>query len=488
MYQAEAFGVKTETAAMRRVRKRRRVRMRLASLGAWVWVLAASAAGLPAPANAWENDVHYGMTWWLAVKVGFSAQHAEWIAAGNQGVDDSYVTGPVIGTAVSSCTATDASGSATVARNHFPSRVLPGADAALRVVTKGEPYWETRRAQPPIVDGTEPTLLALGRYLHSLQDTWSHQGKPDIPLSCDPKYAWGHALARGGWSCHLADLTHKWVESDVMPMAKATYDALLAAYGRKPKSEWKEVKGQVLEFARLDDKLRKAQWLQRAGVKNPNDVAFATSLQNCPGKSGCAFDSAYVEAEKSWAQRLTKLPPIAPQVPTQLRALLMKFGQAMIAGDTASLRSMIDHDLAQIAVLRALRSNSSCARLYDEYFKWALSEPFRKAIGAQQPVALCELAMQLQTDRKDDLDCSKATDTLIKAREEARPRGPDLNKLSIKNPFAFSHVRRALDDERTVEYWVDGYFPHLSTDRLLLGLAKHGEEFKVTAFLWQADE
>lgn len=489
MHQVEEFDTETVVGAAPRVQTLCRVLLRIASPRSWAQLLAASAVGLSTSAPAWETDVHYGMTWWLAIKVGFSEQQAKWIASGDQGVDDSNVTGPVVSTTISSCIATDAAGSATVARNHFPSRVMPPADAASRIVTKGEPWWETRRAVPPIVDGTEPTLLALGRYLHSLQDSWSHQGKPDVPLSCDGRYAWGHALARGGWSCHLADLTYKWVEPDVMPMAKATYDALLTAYGKKPKFRWDQVAGQVREFALLDNKFQKAGWLEQRGVTNARDVAYSTSLKNCPdGQSGCNFDYAVEEAMKHWDRRVSKLPPISPQLPSELRALLVTFGQALTAGDEKLLRSLVDQELARLAMERALRINSSCARLYEEQFKWSLLEAFLAARGAHQPVALCELAMQIQSNEKGGLDCSAATAAAIKAYGEGRPRGPDLRKLGIRNPFAFSHVRRAQDGEKDVEYWADGYFPHLSKDRLLLGLAKRGQTYKVTTFIWQPDE
>jgi hypothetical protein len=46
-----------------------------------------------------------------------------------------------------------------------------------------------------------------------LQDSWSHQGAPDVPLGgksgieCDPARALGHAKARGGAHSHRADLT-----------------------------------------------------------------------------------------------------------------------------------------------------------------------------------------------------------------------------------------------------------------------------------------
>ena len=461
-------------------------------------LLAICAMAASVSALAWEDDVHYGLTWWLALKVGFTEEQAGWIASGDQGVDDSNVTGSVISTALSSCVAAEASGAATVAKNHFPSRVLPPSPAASRVVLKGEPWWETTRAAFPNVDKTEPTLSSLGRYLHSLQDSWSHQGKPDIPYSCDEKFAWGHALARGGWSCHLADLTYKWAagdDSDAMSMAKATYDALAKAYGKKPKESWKSVKAQVATFAKLDDKFRKSQWLETHGVKNHRDVAYATSLKNCPDKQDkCYFDYALEEARKFWDARRGKLPPTPPGAPKGMTDLLQKVGDAMTQGDEKTLRTLIDSELAQLSIDRSLRINDSCARIYEEQFKWSFLEPFLSAKGAQHPVSMCELAMQIEANEKPGLACSVVTSEAIKAYAAARPRGVDLRLLrdkmgsALKGLFVFTNFRKARDNEVVAQYWALGYFAHLPQDRLLLGVSKKGDAYKVTAFGWEPDE
>lgn len=442
------------------------------------------------PALAWENDVHYGLTWWLAKAVGFSDQQSTWIAKGDQGVDDSNVTGPVLSTAMSSCTATDPSGSATVAKNHFPSRALPPAPAASRVVSKGEPWWETRRAEPPRTDGSEPTLLSLGRYLHSLQDSWSHQGEPDIPLSCNPRLAWGHSPSRGGWSCHLADLAYKWVLPDVIPMAKATYEALVVAYGKEPRAIWAQLAPQVQAFGRIDNKQQKSEWLQAHGIANHKDIAYATSLQNCPtGTSSCSFDYALDQAVADWASRLQKLP-LLEQSLKDVGALLNKFGDAMIEGSEAKLRELIDTELAQIALQRALNINGSCADFYKKAFEWSLLRPFSLSTGARQPIAVCELAMQISSE-KPGTACSAATEAAIRA--PARPRGIDLRLLLDKFPklserFRFSYLRRAVDNDRQAEFWADGYFPHLPKDRLLVGVKRVGDAYKISAFVWYPDE
>ena len=461
----------------------------------WIRLWFICLATASTSARAWENDVHYGLTQWLARMVGFSEEQATWIAFGNQGVDDSTVTGPVISTTLSSCVKTDAAGAATVAKNHFPSRVLPPSDAGLRLVAKGEPWWDTNLALVPKVDESAATFLALGRYLHSLQDSWSHQGKPDIPYSCNAQYAWGHSLARGGWSCHLADLTYKWVDSDAVPMAKATYDLFAQVYRRKPTNTWDNLRQQVVEFSRLDNKIGKRNWFGERQFKNHDDIAYATSLKNCPDRqSGCYFDVAFEVARRYWDSRQQTIPPLSEGLPKELLNLLTKVGDAMTRGDEKTLRSLVDRELAQVALSRALRINTSCADLYEEQFKWSFLDSFLAAKGAHQPVSMCELAMKIQADEKPGLTCSVATQEAMKAYREAQARGPDLRAMisklgpALKRLFVFSNVRKARDNGEGADYWALGYFPHLPQDRLLLGVSKKGEMYKVTAFVWQPDE
>jgi hypothetical protein len=55
------------------------------------------------PSAAWENDVHYGLTKWLALQAGFTEQQSIWIADGNVGIDKSPITEPVHTTFASAC-------------------------------------------------------------------------------------------------------------------------------------------------------------------------------------------------------------------------------------------------------------------------------------------------------------------------------------------------------------------------------------------------
>ena len=54
--------------------------------GSQVLLVAFSLFSSTGPSMAWESDVHYGLTRWLAIQAGFSPEQAKWIADGDQGV------------------------------------------------------------------------------------------------------------------------------------------------------------------------------------------------------------------------------------------------------------------------------------------------------------------------------------------------------------------------------------------------------------------
>jgi hypothetical protein len=99
------------------------------------------------------------------------------------------------------------------------------------------------------------TLETLGVALHPLQDSWSHQGEPDIPWACAKLFAFGHPSTRGGWLYHDADLTYLHERPDTVETAQRTYDKLVAFLARHPKMrdhatvEWTKLSPEVLKFA-----------------------------------------------------------------------------------------------------------------------------------------------------------------------------------------------------------------------------------------------
>jgi hypothetical protein len=114
----------------------------------------------------------------------------------------------------------------------------------------------------------EKTLLQLGVALHPLQDSWSHQGEPDIPWTCSKQLAYGHPEKRGGWRKHDADLSYLHQVPDTTDTARRTYDklvAFLANHSRlreHPAVPWNTLEPQVAEFAKAASRSEKRAWFQ----------------------------------------------------------------------------------------------------------------------------------------------------------------------------------------------------------------------------------
>jgi RHS repeat-associated protein len=142
------------------------------------------------PSGLYEIDVHYYLTYYLAMKTGcFSASQAREIAEGNQGTDEDPATAPGFGMA-------------------FQNGVFHALNPDARRGTFG-PDWSGI--------GPQTTLRRLGRALHYYQDTFSHEGYGN------PYY--GHLFGT-----HEADKTNS-DPMKAMEMAGGTY-GVLASYGK----------------------------------------------------------------------------------------------------------------------------------------------------------------------------------------------------------------------------------------------------------------
>src|SRR6476469_10966371 len=101
-------------------------------------------------AFAWESDVHYGLTKWLAIQAGFPEQDAELVAKGtwdrDHGINDAVHL--VIHYA---CFGRDEQASELVRDSHFPSFTNLPADAKARAVEAGSKA-ATRQVRQEIQD------------------------------------------------------------------------------------------------------------------------------------------------------------------------------------------------------------------------------------------------------------------------------------------------------------------------------------------------
>lgn len=266
--------------------------------------------GAPA-AQAYEADVHYGLTQWLARKAGFTESQAQSIALGNQRVDSGLVDtlAPLLEYA---CAGRFPEVAKEVQARHYPMS-SPSAGPEQRAVVAGSPA-----AREPLVRmlagavGKEGLMLGkLGEAMHTLQDSWSHAGTPGVPagddlLSCDPALAVGHPVSRGGADSHRADLTHAY-PADAVAMARASYE-VLSAYPRiqgQPRSAvtWEALAPAVEQFTKARSKTEKRAWFAAQGIADTNFLA-GTSLPDGPGPGDLVFGGR-------------KLPSLSSAVSTQ---------------------------------------------------------------------------------------------------------------------------------------------------------------------------
>ena len=154
-------------------------------LSAW-WISCVGVAllglGFATATLAYEDDVHYGLTRWLALKAGFPASEAAIVAVGDKQVDGAALD------AVSSARyfcfgGADAVGSNQVRDYHFASDMPAPNPPSVRIV-EADSYLAyllaMDRVKNPHRDRSE-NLVRFGMRVHAYQDSWSHQGVPDIP-------------------------------------------------------------------------------------------------------------------------------------------------------------------------------------------------------------------------------------------------------------------------------------------------------------------
>jgi hypothetical protein len=227
-------------------------------------------AGLPRAAGAWESDVHFVLTWWLAVRAGFSSDSAQEIARANQGRDEGSLQ-PATMSIAHVLLFDDVGASQDIRDKHFPTdAAVPNPPDRRRVVPNSAAARLPVEAAIQAADGNL-ALERLGHALHPFQDSWSHQGVPDSPLRIGPQIrpnlTWSHPAARGGWFSHDSDITALHVD-DLMAAARATYDAYTAFLRVKPRyranagAEWRSLEPLVRQFASADTKQKKLAWLK----------------------------------------------------------------------------------------------------------------------------------------------------------------------------------------------------------------------------------
>lgn len=455
-------------------------------------------------AQAWEADVHYGLTLWLAKQAGFPDEQAKWIADGNQGVDNSSVTDPVHSTIASACTARDVTGSSEVHDHHFPSKNgVPDAPVS-RVVKPGFVQRQgSVHAAPPLSD-KQSSFYDFGKYLHALQDTWSHQGVPDFPDLCDQQLGWGHSFSRGGWACHLADLTYRW-PNDALQTAKATYDAMVAqASSARP---WSDLVPELSGFIAAQSKWQKDSWFSARGF-GPQERGFLQeiSLPDCVLDAQCLGPYPFQQLIEKWRTIAslrsgfarftfggrTLTVSVAGDIPADIRQLFVDFVGGLVAGGKSVKTDAIDTVLSRIALARALHISDACPNLVNELEDVQVTpDAVSSGLVAYQPLELCEAAFEAARAGEGVISCDAAAAALRNIRTPRR-RGPDLRELAPVAQaeqlplFVFEGLTSF--NQRSESYSTVVRFIHLPRDALLLTARRVSGVAKIVAAVWMPGE
>ena len=230
-------------------------------------------------AFAAESDVHFGLTKWLTMKAGFPERQADFIATGNQRVDSGSMSSLEF-VLQYACSAKLDELARMVKDRHFPSAGPLPAAPQKRVVVAGD---DAARREVAAMLNSVPQqagflLIKFGESLHPLQDSYFHQGVPDVPapegIECDATRANANPKARGGWNSHKADITRYW-PADTVAMARATYEALnrypLAEGAARTPQEWNTIRPLLDGFVQASTKTEKKAWFVKQGF---GDVSF----------------------------------------------------------------------------------------------------------------------------------------------------------------------------------------------------------------------
>lgn len=277
----------------------------------------ALVASISLPAIAYERDVHYGLTYWLALKAGFSPHEAGAIAIGNARVDSG---GPDHIDAIIDygCAQPDPTAAKRVQARHHLSREEARQEID-RVIHKAKEH-------------PAQMLSLFGQVLHPYQDSWSHTGMPGEfgtrgQLNCIAGLALANPAARGGADSHNTNLTYIFPD-DVLAMAKESYDAI-ASYphvGARTRSvtPWPELVNSIKGFSRAKTKTQKRDWFVAEGVLETDFLAGIT-LPDGPGIGLLQFSGGLLP-------QLTSSQSNQYDAPQEQRNFFDKFFAAWLAG------------------------------------------------------------------------------------------------------------------------------------------------------------
>ncbi|MCG8291291.1 hypothetical protein [Pseudomonas entomophila] len=237
-------------------------------------------------ALAYESDVHYGLTYWLASKAGYSAVQSNAIAQGNE-LTDTGVLDAKHAIIWELCIMRNHDASLKTRQLHFRAKRAPPAQPEDRPLSNVDnPFAQTQSRSVIKEDKPEPVahLQKFGQALHGWQDSYSHEGVSNrVKYFCPSKWIWSHPVAQGSVFSHKADQTH-WEAETCRKAAKTTYELLLSYRAHmqlsRPAEDWQALEKATLSFCEAPTKSDKADWFKAEGVPQPEAIARNLSLEN----------------------------------------------------------------------------------------------------------------------------------------------------------------------------------------------------------------
>ena len=254
------------------------------------FAVAAWSLTLPAPARAYESDVHFGLTRWLALRADFTESQAQAIALANQRIDAGMIETLELSLEFA-CAGSFPAVAQQAQHAHYPSATALPAPATARSVVPGSAAARAKLTGMALhLNGKEGLMLGkFGAALHPLQDSWAHQGlasalRPGSFVQCDPTLTAAHPAARGGPDSHSADASARW-PADTLAMARSTYEELVRypaidGQQRKP-AHWEVLPPLLKGFINASTKTQKRAWFLAQAMPDTRFLS-GTSLPDGP--------------------------------------------------------------------------------------------------------------------------------------------------------------------------------------------------------------
>ncbi|MBV4458438.1 hypothetical protein KVG96_10790 [Pseudomonas sp. COR58] len=245
--------------------------------------LAAAVSSLCA--NAYESDLHYGLTYWLAAQAGFDPLQTQEIARQNE-LTDTGMLDAKHAIIWDLCIWRDTNASGQTRALHFRSQNAPPLPPAQRKVTEDSRYAQgqsdsiihTKPHEDPELQGK------FGQALHGRQDAYSHAGQSNTfsPL-CPELWIWSHPIDKGGIFSHVADQTFR-AKEKCFRAASSTYGLMLRFRDTMslatPPKKLDELETSIKEFCAASTKAEKSKWFVDQHVPQADAIAKNTSLED----------------------------------------------------------------------------------------------------------------------------------------------------------------------------------------------------------------